>query len=421
VKILLVTTYGFFFPSWPEHLQARALARRGHSVAAYAYYDAKRPGSAQRHEWLPGGVAIHRCRTWGFFSPDLLLRMLRAERPDIVHLHHLRNLLGFQTVALAGRLGLPVVLTPHGLLHDGDLVADRERPLERPPRFDGPIADLRGLARAIGRGTHPRRAARNYLIHAPLRWIDGAVALSQHERGLLARIGVPPDRTVVLPNALELDAFDATAAEATSLGGDELHPGDGPMVLFVGQLIERKGFDLLARAMPLVLREHPRARFVFVSHNLRGETELRRLAAEGGAEHAMRLIYRPDEAEKLRLLRSASVLAAPSRYEGFGIMLVEAMAAGAPVITTDVPTGNEIVRHERNGLLTPYDDVGALAAAISRLLSDRALAASLAAEGRRSVERRYTAERLAADLEAWYRSVIERTSREQRRRTGAAP
>ncbi|HWQ11615.1 MAG TPA: glycosyltransferase family 4 protein, partial [Roseiflexaceae bacterium] len=275
-----------------------------------------------------------------------------------------------------------------------------------------------------------RRAARNYLIHAPLRRVDGAVALSEHERALLVQLGVPRERTVVLPNALDLDAFDISLRDIdrrpttddrrdVAHAGGSVHtttgpsspvvrpsPAAGPTVLFVGQLVPRKGFDLLARAMPAVVRARPDARFVFVTHNLQGEAELRRIAAEGGVERHLELHYRPDEAEKLRLLRAAAVVAAPSRYEGFGIMLVEAMAAGAPVITTDVPAGNEIVRHEQNGLLVPYDDASALAASIVRLLEDRALAARLAAEGRRCAEARYTADRLAADLEQWYGQII---------------
>ena len=159
--------------------------------------------------------------------------------------------------------------------------------------------------------------------------------------------------------------------------------------------------------MPLVLRAVPEARFVFVSHNRAGEDELRRIVAEGGVADRLELLGRVSEAEKLRLLGEAAVVAAPSRYEGFGIPLIEAMAAGAPVVTTDVMACNEIIDHERNGLLTPYGDVEALAAAIIRLLRDRPLAARLAAAGRPEAFARYGAAKLAEDLEALYLRLIE--------------
>lgn len=397
MKILLVSNYGFNpnFPSRPEILQARALAARGHAVVAYEYYAPEHPGQAARHEWLAGGVAVHRCRTWGFFSPDALARMLLAERPDVVHLHHLRNLLGFQVAALARRLGWPVVLTPHGLLHDGDLVADRERPLEAPLTFERLIVRPADLARRVLRGAHPRRAARNYLIHAPLRLIDGAIALSNHERALLIRLGVAAERVTVLPNAVDLSQFDGAARPP-----EPDYPR--PLILFIGQLVPRKGFDVLARAMPAVVRRFPDASFVFVSHNHQDEPELRRLAAAGGVERHLHVLASVDEPAKIALLRAADVVAAPSRYEGFGIPLIEAMAASRPLVTTDAPAGNEIVRHEETGLLVPYADHDALAAAIVRALEDQALARRIGARGRQEAIERYSASRLAADLEAWY-------------------
>ncbi|HEU5012661.1 MAG TPA: glycosyltransferase family 4 protein [Roseiflexaceae bacterium] len=414
MNILLVSTYGFDarFPSRPEILQARALARRGHHVVAYEYYDPRQTGRVARHEWLPGNVALHRCRTWGFFSPDALARMLAAERPDIVHIHHLRNLLAFQTARVARLCGWPVVLTPHGLLHDGDLVADRERPLDAPLRFDNLITSPRQLIMRLLRGAHPRRAARNYLIHAPLRLIDGAVALSQHERDLLMQLGVPPERITVLPNAVDLSSFDegpTTNDERASSNGvlsSIVHRPSSPTILFIGQLVPRKGFDVLARAMPAVARQFPTASFVFVSHNRQSEAELRQLVAEGGVESHMQLLGSVSEDEKVRLLREADVVVAPSRYEGFGIPIIEGMAAGRPVVTTDVPAGNELVDHERTGLLVPYNDHHALAAAIVRVLNDRALAERLGAAGRAAVRERYGADRLAADLEAWYQSFV---------------
>lgn len=439
MKILLVSTYGFDagFPSRPEYLQARALARRGHHVVAYEYYAPRYPGQSVRHAWLPGQVAVHRCRMWGFFSPEVLLRLLLAERPDIVHIHHLRNLLGFQVVSMARWLGLPVVLTPHGLLHDNDLVADRDRPLEAPLRFDRLIMRPGQLARSLLRGAHPRRAVRNYLLHAPLRLVDGAVALSNHERKVLIQLGLPSKRITVLPNAVDLELFQRRGEAAKRRGGDDVTAPEAEsvalrqrfiaastiqnrMVLFIGQLIGRKGFDLLARAMPAVVREVPEAQFVFVSHYRRGEAELRRIVREGGVERQLQLLGAVDEAEKIALLHVADVVVAPSRYEGFGIPLIEAMAAGRPVITTDVPAGNEVVRHERTGLLVPYDDPAALAAAIVRVLRDQVLAGRLGENGRREVAARYAADVLAAQLEDWYDLVrlVYRSARSGDQATG---
>lgn len=419
LRILIVTTYGFdaAFPSRPEQLQARALVQRGHQVIAHEYRDRRYPGQTARHEWLPGGIPVHRSATLGFFAPEALLRMLALERPDVVHIHHMRNLLSFQAVQVARRLGIPTLMTVHGLLHDGDLVVDRERPLEAPLRFSNVLLTPRQLLKRLVRGAHPRRAVRNYLIHAPLLHVDRLIALSQHEAGLLAELGVDERRIVVIPNAVDLEPF------VQELGGGRLQSVSRrlptqdagftpqairPMVLFIGQLVPRKGYDLLARAVPLVLAALPEARFVLVSHNRRDEVELQRLLAEGGVADRVELRGRVSEEEKLRLLRSAAVVAAPSRYEGFGIPLIEALAAGAPVVTTDVPAGNEVITHERTGLLTAYGDVPALAAAIVRLLRERELAQRMADAGRQEVLMRYGMATIAATLEKTYQALLAR-------------
>ncbi|MEJ5346565.1 MAG: glycosyltransferase family 4 protein [Chloroflexus sp.] len=395
MRILIVTTYGFdpAFPSRPEQLQARALVARGHTVIAHEYFDRRYPGQSRRHEWLPGPVPVHRSTTLGFFGPESLLRLIETDRPDIIHLHHLRNLLGFQTVLAASQLRIPTVLTIHGLLHDGDLVADRERPLESPLRYENILTTLGQLASRLARGAHPRRAVRNYLIHSPLLRIGCVIALSHAERDLLIRLGVNPSRIQVLPNAVDLRAYDHEPPPVA------LRP---PLVLFIGQLVPRKGYDLLARAIPLVLRAVPTARFVFVSHNRAGEADLRHIVENSGVASHLEIVGPVSESEKIRLLHDAAVVAVPSRYEGFGIPVIEAMAAGAPVVTTDVIACNEIVKHEHTGLLVPYGHVEALAEAIIRLLNDRALGARLAAAGRTEVFNRYRAETLAAHLEALY-------------------
>jgi glycosyltransferase involved in cell wall biosynthesis len=399
MHLLLISNYGFdpAFPSRPETLQARALAARGHRVSAIEYFDRRYAGQSRRNDWLPGGVAVHRSSTLGFFAPEALLRLLQAERPDVLHVHHLRNLLSFQNILIARWLGIPTVMTIHGLLHDGDLVVDRERPLEHGLRFDNLLLTPRDLMRRLARGAHPRRATRNYLIHAPLRFVDRLIALSHFERDLLIRLGVAPARVSVLPNAVDLSGFVAYSGNTSSQSAS-----DAPLILFIGQLVPRKAFDLLASAMPAVVARYPRARFVFVSHNRQGEAELRHIVAAGGVTANFELRGRVSEEEKLDLLHRADVVAAPSRYEGFGIPLIEAMAAARPLVTTDVAACNEIVRHEYNGLLTPYGNAAALGNAILRLLDDRRLAQRMAAQGRADTFARYGAERLAADLETLY-------------------
>jgi D-inositol-3-phosphate glycosyltransferase len=402
MNILLISNFGFDprFPSRPEITQARALAQRGHNVVAYEYHTK----TSRRHEWLAGGISVHRGSTWGFFSPELCLRMLLAEQPDIVHIHHLRNLLSFQTMVLARQRRLPIVLTPHGLLHDGDLVADRERPLEAPLHFDRLIMDSRHLLRRLSQGAHPRRTIRNYLLHAPLRMIDSAIALSNHERQLLIQLGIRPERITVLPNALNLSHFRMPNQSDRLMFAR-------PIILFIGQLVYRKGFDILARAMPAVVQRFPQASFVCVSHNQQEAPTLRKLVEQGHVADHLHLLGNVDEDQKIRLLNGADVVVAPSRYEGFGIPIIEAMAAARPIITTDIPAGNELVRHEENGLLVPYADHSALAEAIIRIVSDTRLAERLGTRGRQIVAQCYSAERLAENLEQSYRAMIDQVAK----------
>ncbi|MEY2847225.1 MAG: hypothetical protein RL076_2771, partial [Chloroflexota bacterium] len=97
---------------------------------------------------------------------------------------------------------------------------------------------------------------------------------------------------------------------------------------------------------------------------------------------------------------------APSRYEGFGIPPIEAMAAKCPVVTTDCAAGNEMVHHEQTGLLVAYDDVAGYAAAILRLYDDPQLRQTLVANGLQHVTQHYTPDVVAAQTVACYQQHI---------------
>jgi glycosyltransferase involved in cell wall biosynthesis len=162
---------------------------------------------------------------------------------------------------------------------------------------------------------------------------------------------------------------------------------------------------MVIEAMPAIVRRFPQASFVFVTHNPEQRANLQRMAAERGVEPNLHFLGTIGEEEKLALLRTSDALPFPSRYEGFGLPLLEGMAAGTPVISTDIPVVNEIVRHGENGLLVPYDDVAALTSAMLAVLDDQALRARLVNGGRRAIAQSFEPQTLVEQVIGVYRSL----------------
>lgn len=379
MHILIISTFGFdpHFPSRPEFVLARTLAAMGHTVSAVEY--AHNPHLAPRQQLHPN-LTIYRCGTFGFFSRDLWQLARTLPRPDIVHVHHLRHLLAYQA-QYHWRGQVPMVLTPHGMLHDGDLVVDRERPLEHALTPEKLIMTPAHLWRALLHAQHPRRSIRNFLIHAPLRRYDGILALSHHEKEVLIGLGITADRISVVPNAVELDQY---------LDAPPIAQSTHPMILFIGQLVPRKGWDLAVQALPAIVARHPQTELVMVTHNTSQRHALEQMAHTLGVADHISVRTNVDEPTKIQLLQQAHVLLAPSRYEGFGIPPIEAMAAQCPVVTTDCAAGNEMVQDQHTGLLVPYDDVQGFANAVLRVFSDEALRHTLVQNGLAHVRTNYT-------------------------------
>jgi glycosyltransferase involved in cell wall biosynthesis len=213
----------------------------------------------------------------------------------------------------------------------------------------------------------------------------------------------------VVPLWLDME-FMAGPAPALQL------PLSRPIIPYIGQLTVRKCYDLLIDAMPAVVERFPEASFVFVTHNPAQRADLQRMAAARGVQANLHFLGTISEEEKLALLRASDVLPFPSRYEGFGLPLLEGMAAGTPVISTAIPVVDEIVRDGENGLLVPYDDAQALARAIIAVVADRELRSRLVAGGWRALAERFDPATLAARVVATYEAVVAaRHSRPRRR------
>ncbi len=387
------------FRNWPERTLGQALVRAGHQVSAITYWQPDQPhlGLDQRCEIIDG-ITIRRVKPQFFPANDLIAALKELPHPDVVHIMHPRNVLAWRAVGWLRAPGIPVVWTWLGPYHDRWLVPDRERPYEHSAHPQGLIYTLAGVARRSLRDGRIRDHLRNYAIHAPLRHVDAFIPCSRHEAEVLAELGFANVPMTIVPLWLDMQFMNGPAP-ALNL------PLTRPIIPYIGQLVVRKCYDMVVESMPTVVARFPQASFVFVTHNPEQRETLQRMASERGVSANLHFLGTISEEEKLALLRASDLLPFPSRYEGFGLPILEAMAAGTPVISTNIPVVNEIIEDGVSGLLTPYDDVGALQRAMITVLDDPSLRARLVEGGRRRVLEAFDPQTLVAQVLEVYERV----------------
>jgi phosphatidylinositol alpha-mannosyltransferase len=210
-------------------------------------------------------------------------------------------------------------------------------------------------------------------------------------------LGIPIGGFRVVPNGVEVAKF----ANAAPL--EDLRDPDRPLVLFVGRLEPRKGLDVLVRAFLRVRAAMPRARLCVVGDGAQ-RTRAQQMIPSS-IRHDALFLGHVDEAEKARYFASADLFVAPNvGGESFGIVLLEAMAAGAPIVASDIPGFRTVMRDGQQGRFVPPGDAAALADAIQTLLSNGKLRQAMSAEGRRRAAE-YDWPEVADRLEKLYRSV----------------
>ena len=387
------------FRNWPERTLGQALVRAGHQVHAITYWQPESPhlGLEQRTETIDG-IQVRRVRPRFYPARDLVAALESMPRPDVAHIMHPRNVLAWRAVRWLKHKGVPIVWTWLGPYHDRWLIADRERPYEHPAHPEWLIYTMRDALRRTLREGRLRENFRNYAIHEPLRHVDAFIPCSRHEADVLAAIGFGERPMMVVPLWLDMEFMHGPAPDLNV-------PLTRPIIPYIGQLTVRKCYDMVIEAMPAVVARYPAASFVFVTHNPEQRANLQAMAAQRGVAANLHFLGTIGEEEKLALLRASDVLPFPSRYEGFGLPLLEGMAAGTPVISTNIPVVDEIVRDGQNGLLIPYDDSAALARTMLLVLGDPELRARLVAGGRRSVAERFDPQVLVEQVVEVYQSV----------------
>ncbi|MDR7420715.1 MAG: glycosyltransferase [Armatimonadota bacterium] len=256
--------------------------------------------------------------------------------------------------------------------------------------------------------THEPKAAWTYRVLTALELrlyprFDAVAAVSSPIRATLLQRGVAPQRVRLIPNGIlpgrRSRETGTTARLRHALGIDQ----GAPVVVSVGRLAEQKGHRYLLRAARRLRLSHPTLRVLIVGDGpLRNE--LHGEIAQHGLEPCVHLLgFRADIPDLLAL---ADVFALPSNDEGLPIALLEAFAAGVPVVATPVGAVPDLVSPDATGLLVPPRDDEALAAAIDRLLQDRALGDSISRNALALLQSSYTADAMYTRYRALYGELL---------------
>lgn len=242
----------------------------------------------------------------------------------------------------------------------------------------------------------------NFVTHAVL--VQRTIAVSRGVRDSLARAaGVPPGRVQVVYNGV--DPFEAVPGAATAPSGLPPRVAGEVWVGYFGRLSPEKGLTVVLEALARLAREAPDAptvrAFIVGDGPQRGELE----AQARRAAIADRVHFLGFRGEARAIMAELDVVVHAPVYEGFGLVILEAMAAGKPVVINDAPGGpSEIVAAGETGLIVPAGSAEALAGAILRLATDpgerQRLGLAGAAHYRRSFTARHMAEQVAALYEA---------------------
>ncbi len=368
---------------------APRLAARGCRVDVYAtdlyreYPWQRLPLSIPREEATAFG-AVHRLRAWSlpgelhypFFRG--LGAALERDRPDLVHAHTY----GTNQVAVARRHrrrnGTPFVLTAH--FH--------------------PIWSIEG-----GAVRHRLRSFYDRRIAGPIvRDASIVIVQTREEERLLRSLSLPLARIEIVPPGYAPRPPPPTGVRPFA----DRFGVKGPFVLFVGRLASNKGLLELTDAFASLARADPTGELVLVGEDggMRSAVEARaRSLSLDGRVHIVGLVG--DEALLTSAYREARVLVLPSEYEAFGLVLLEALAEGTPVVASRVGGIPEVVEEGKAGLLVPPRSPEELAQAIEALWNDRELAGRFGAYGRDQVVPRYSWDRLADRLSTLYREVVQ--------------
>jgi glycosyltransferase involved in cell wall biosynthesis len=311
---------------------------------------------------------------WQLFLPVGLNAYLRndARTFDVAHLHACRNLPGAIAAYHLRRAGVPYVLAPNGTA----------------PRIERRLLAKRAFDVLAGR-----------------RVLDGAarvLAVTDAERRQLRDLRVNRDSVRLIPNPVDLDEFASPVAPGCFRRRFAIPAG--PLVLFLGQLTPRKRVDVLARACAQL--RHDDAWLAIAGNDRGAGGEVRALVRALGLERRTVFTGLLRGRDRLEALADADVVVYPSEHEIFGLVPLESLLSGTPVIVADDSGCGEVVRATGGGQVVPLGNVDALARAVDAVLDHPDVWRAAAADAAGRVTTAYGEPAVCARVEGLYDEMV---------------
>jgi phosphatidylinositol alpha-mannosyltransferase len=379
MKIALVSPYDFAYPGGvTNHICSLAhhLTRMGHTVKVIA------PASKAATDFdgmflpvgrpraIPASGSIARITISPRLSPEVKA-ILNQEHFDIVHLHE----------PLCPMLCTTVLrLSP--AINVGTFHAFQASPSYN---FGKPFTTI--------------------LLKKWFRKLHGRIAVSKAAMEFVH--GHFPSSYKVIPNGIDLDHFSPDVSPIDDFGDGKVN------ILFVGRMEKRKGLNHLLRAYKAVKQQFSNSRLIVVGPGTRLRRKYEKMVRHDGLKDVVFVGYVPYD-ELPRYYKTADVFCAPATgSESFGIVLLEAMALGKPVVASSIDGYASVVTHGVEGLLVPPKDEAGMARALVSLVTDERARQQMGAGGRLRAEE-FSWEHIAQSVSSYYVSVLNESSVEAR-------
>jgi len=285
-------------------------------------------------------------------APNLITLLLK-ENPDIIHAHG-HQVFTSDAASVASKIKkIPLILTLHG------------------------------FPRGFNKLTH--KAYFNLIGKETLKRAQKIISVSRIVAQEFKAIGIPEEKIAIVPNGVDLEEYKQLPVGnffRERLGIKE----NEKLVLTIGRLEEMKGFQYLIKALPSILEEVGSTKLLIAGPDFDYGAKLKKLAEETKVKDNV-IFYGPiNGKEKFEAFSAADIVAVPSLYEGFGMLLLEAMAAGKPLVATYTGAAPELIQNGKNGILANLGDAEDLAGKVVKLLSDNQLMSLISQESRKTVE-----------------------------------